>query len=425
MSNSPMHHDGQATKLLSLIAHGLIRHGARQTHNMLGDRASYVGLSDIGRGLECMRAAVASKHTPHVDIQADDVLAILRRQLILQRGHCFEELVGQALEAVSLNLLEHLEIDITHQGTPIKAHFDFVLASASPKPTVRILECKSTKRLPETLYAAYECQVHGQVGLLQAYWRQQVFSLKDATGNVVFSGMTFPEICQAHCGLILPSDPEQVDMQAWVLALSMTDAKVFGPYLFHPAMLRLCFKIAEAIWRHLQECQSGISRIDSLPTASGCHPLCAYCDWNVGCPKFKGLDHPDWKNDLEALLSFKRFRKDLDEKIEEKEEAIKAAYACLSGDGKWVHAGPYQCKVTQQSGRRSLDKDRLRQELTTLLGDQEEADHVFAQCHTQGQPSDRLIVQDFAVHATGRQAKTGKALALTHKPEAEHVEYPV
>ena len=395
MSQSSLPSPDPATALLSILAQGLQRHAGIATAATLGDRSRYIGLSDIGRGLDCLRATVAGKlpagnsPLPQSDLTQ---AATLSRQLTLQRGHCFESLVGQALAAHRLNTLHQLEIDVVHQGTPIKAHLDFVLVSDAPVPTVRILECKSTKRLPETLYASYESQVYGQVGLLKAAWNTRAFHLRDPTGTVLHAGLTFPQLCQAQFNITLPTNPNQVDIEAWVLCLSMTDAKVFGPYRPHQAMLTLCFKTAGTIWQHLQDCLVGNRDIDSLPTATGCHPLCAFCDWNADCPKFDGPEEPSWEGDLQELVSLKASRSTLEEAIQEKEEAIKAAYVLTPTNGGWIHAGAYRFKVAQQAGRRTLDKDKLRLELIGLTGSHDDADQLLAHCESQGQPFERLTI---------------------------------
>ena len=108
-----MNYRPNSIALLAQIARGLVAHGSQNTSAMLGDRSSYIGMSDIGKGMECMRAAVASKVfsingiTPN-DISTwyslqnhDRILTTLQRQLILQRGHWIES--GMADVVVSLN----------------------------------------------------------------------------------------------------------------------------------------------------------------------------------------------------------------------------------------------------------------------------------------------------------------------------------
>ncbi|WP_052360169.1 hypothetical protein [Solidesulfovibrio alcoholivorans] len=392
----------QASVLLEILSQGLKRYAALSTQKFLGDRTGYVGLSDVGRAMECMRATVASKLLPagggDHDVPPEFAQATLRRHLTLQRGHCFEDLVDHALNAHDLLLLRQLEIEIIHQGTPIRAHLDFVLVSPTPVPTVRILECKSAQRLPDALYTSYETQVYGQVGLLHAAWNTKAFSLRDANGHVVSSRLTFPELCQACLGVKLPKRPEQVDLQAWVLCLSMTDGKAFGPYVAHPAMLEMCLKTASALWLHCISCREGRSDIDSLPTANGCHGLCSYCDWNADCPKFRGEEHHDWEGDLRTLFTLKAKKQALEETIEEKEELIRTAYALSQANHAWIQAGGYRCKLAQQNGRRGLDTERLRQEITALTGSVSKAEQLLARCQTRGQPTTRLLVR--AMRAT-------------------------
>lgn len=46
-------------ELLSLLKQGLQASGTARTTHSLGDRSKYVGLSDIGKAADCLRAAVA------------------------------------------------------------------------------------------------------------------------------------------------------------------------------------------------------------------------------------------------------------------------------------------------------------------------------------------------------------------------------
>ena len=69
----------KSTSLLALIANGLHAHAEQATALTLGDRSQYIGLSDIGRALECPRAALCNKVFPRP--QPD-----LRKLLTLQRG---------------------------------------------------------------------------------------------------------------------------------------------------------------------------------------------------------------------------------------------------------------------------------------------------------------------------------------------------
>jgi len=170
--------------LLAQVTRGLLRHGAHHTAQHLGDRSTYVGLSDVGRAITCLRAAVASKlgrgDVPTGDDigrwlrdgDAQPITTALGRQLVLQRGHWLEAGVETALRANGVNLIPQLEISVVENGVPLRAHLDFVLVGGGPRPALRVLELKSTAHLPKTLYSAYEVQLYGQIGLLQAQWNR-------------------------------------------------------------------------------------------------------------------------------------------------------------------------------------------------------------------------------------------------------------
>ena len=53
--------DKKVMGLMAQVARGLLKHGECQTAEQLGDRSKYVGLSDIGKGAEYLRSAVAGK----------------------------------------------------------------------------------------------------------------------------------------------------------------------------------------------------------------------------------------------------------------------------------------------------------------------------------------------------------------------------
>ena len=64
------------------------------------------------------------------------------------------------------HVLPQLEINWQHQGVPIKAHLDFVLVWGAPVNAIRILEVKSTDKLPASPHDSHLLQLHGQIGLL-------------------------------------------------------------------------------------------------------------------------------------------------------------------------------------------------------------------------------------------------------------------
>ena len=166
--------EDRGDKLLELIRKGLAQRTARTSAQTLGDRSKYIGMSDIGAYLTCPRKAILCRLHPELT-DAD-----LSKLLTLNRGHWFEDGIASILKELKIPHIRQLEIGIEHEdGFQVKAHLDFVLVSPHPNPTVRILEIKSCRELPEVLYPSYEMQVYGQVGLLARHWGGPDFSLMD------------------------------------------------------------------------------------------------------------------------------------------------------------------------------------------------------------------------------------------------------
>lgn len=380
----------KAASLLALIASGLHTHAEQSTVLTLGDRSQYIGLSDIGRALECPRAALCNKVFPRP--QPD-----LPKLLTLQRGHWLEHGIGQALTALGLRMLPQLELALTHNNVLIKAHFDFVLVWEKPRPAIRILELKSTATLPETLYTSYECQLYGQAGLLTQMWNQPAFSLRDECGMILHHNLTMPELCKAHFDLHLPQKPDAVDIEAWVLCMSMSDAKPFGPYTPNDAMRDLCLNTAETLWQNKQAVEAGQLDVNGLAHASGFHALCGYCDWNADCPKFHNAEYqPEWQADLQRLADLKDARTALDAEIEDMETGLKEAYSLTDMKGDWINADTHRFRVTPQAGRRTLDRSSLQEELEEIFRfegvDDIDVEALLTRCEREGKPFQLLSV---------------------------------
>ncbi len=379
--------------LMALLAKGLIESSVQRTASSLGDRRRYIGMSDIGRALECPRAAVGRKLFGNGDAltHRHDLPSLLGNQLLLQRGHWFEAGIAQVFRQQHLPVIEQLEVATSHHGVPIRAHLDFVFASAVGRPTVRILELKSCENIPSTLYSSYETQVYGQVGLLDAVWDQPAFGVHGETDRQGGSGLTFPQICREKFGVEMPAHPSEVDIEAWVLCLSMSDAKAFGPYLPDDTMLSLCLNKAKELWLKFDASKVSGGGLDGLETAQGFHPLCSWCEFNADCPKFDGLEQPQWSDTLDLLKDLKARQGELEVEISEIEEGLRSAYALCDVGGSWIDAGHHRFRVSAQNGRRTLNKEQLRLELMAVLGE-EKADEIIARCESEGKPFDRLTV---------------------------------
>ncbi|MDD4702585.1 MAG: hypothetical protein PHI96_10225 [Desulfovibrio sp.] len=374
--------------LRALIRQGLQAVAHKDTLAHLGDRSSYVGMSDIGQHWECPRAALARKVLP--------ITNSLERLLTLQRGHWFESGVGQALAVLGLHVLPQLEINWQHQGVLIKAHLDFVLVWGAPVNAIRILEVKSTDKLPGSPYDSHLLQLHGQIGLLTKAWSKPVFSLRAEDGTLLHDKMTFPQLCLAHLGLQLPTTATEASMEAWLLCLSMKEVKAFGPYGFNQAMLDTAFDHATQLWDELTAFRAGNITLAQVDCAQGFYPLCSYCEHNGDCPKFpQGMQMPQWEPALEKLTTLKEQRTALDNEIKEIEAVLKLVHR-QAGTRDWVQAGKHRFRMSVAVGRTTLDKNALREELAEIFHTEHlgeiDVDALLTRCERTGAPSERLTI---------------------------------
>ena len=377
-----------AEGLLEIFRCGLERYAERQTAIRLGDRSQYVGMSDIAKMLDCPRAALAGKlYTP--EYRSPD--EALKHQLLLQRGHWFETGVHQALMGYGLSPLPQLEIEIRYGDVPIKAHLDFTLIATQPQPksTVRILEVKSTARLPTKLSESYAMQIGGQTALLKACWDQPVFNLIQDTGEVLYH-RTLPEICKELLDVSLPDDASACDIQGWVLCLSMCDTKAFGPFLPEDTDIARCLDMASDFWETMHDLREKRLNLNAVQTVQGLAPLCPSCFWKEDCPHFKGSSHPEWEDTLVQFINLKTQKKSIEEEIGELESRLKLAYQLShTVRREWINTGNHTFRVIPQNGRVTVDRKRLAEELQTLLGEQN-AQTLMARCEKQGEPFERL-----------------------------------
>ncbi|ATD82424.1 MULTISPECIES: hypothetical protein [Desulfovibrio] len=374
--------------LRALIRQGLQAVSTQNTAAHLGDRSTYVGMSDIGQHWECPRAALARKVMPTPNS--------LERLLTLQRGHWFESGVGQALASLGLHVLPQLEINWQHQGVPIKAHLDFVLVWGAPVNAIRILEVKSTDKLPASPHDSHLLQLHGQIGLLAQAWDKPVFSFRAEDGTLLHDKMTFPQLCHARLGLQLPQQAEKLNMEAWLLCLSMKEVKAFGPYGFNQAMLDTALDHAVQLWGDLTAHRAGNLSLSQVTCAQGFYPICSYCEYNGDCPKFpQGVHMPQWEPALEKLAALKEQRTALDNEIKEMETVLKLVHR-QSGTRDWVDVGKYRFRMSVAAGRSTLNLEALHEELAAIfrfegLGDID-VDALLARCERMGAPYEKLSI---------------------------------
>ena len=380
----------RGNKLLELIRAGLAQHSARTTIQSLGDRSTYIGMSDIGSYLTCQRMAILNRLHPEKKDKS------LSKLLTLNRGHWFEDGIASIFLELGIPHVRQLEISIDHNFAEIKAHLDFVLVSTSPKPTIRILEIKSCQKLPDTLYPAYEAQVYGQVGLLHQLWDSPAFNLTDDHGQFVFGGLTFAELAQKLWSIDLPDDTCSVDIEAWVLCLSMTDAKVFGPYKADAGILEMCLNKGAELWSKTMQILEGTFDTEALPTAIGFNPLCEHCDWNSDCSKFRIQNSPELQPILEDLDRWKSQKAELEDSIRQHEQYLKTWCKISGSQGNWIQTGNHRVRVSEIAGRKKLDKDSLVSELTEIFATEDMDDidvPALIQRHERiGEPSTRIFI---------------------------------
>ena len=97
------------------------------------------------------------------------------------------------------------------------------------------------------------------------------------------------------------------------------------------------------------------------------------------------------------LMDLKVQKKSLDEAIGELEVRLKVAYQLShTVRGEWINTGNHTFRVIPQSGRVTLDRKRLAEELKNLLGEQK-AQTLMARCEKQGEPFGRLYAVQTAV----------------------------
>ncbi len=344
----------------AMWAQALLLHGAAKAARDLGDRQTYLGMSDIGRGIECLRAAVSGKLNTTFAITDElrqcsasgdigRIMTVLQKEITKQRGHWVEAGMVQALSSLRMNFFHQLEIKTLHKGIPIQAHLDITLIG-SRTPSVRVLEIKSTKRLRGKLFSSHETQLYAQLGFFKALWNAPAFNLKNTDGVLIHHNLSFPELAKKAFGVILPQDVRSVDIEGWVVSVAPDDARLYGPYVPHGDTLKVCLRVAEQIWSAVSGIRSGAMSLEDVPHDKGFHPLCDWCDHNAACPKFQGQAFEEYADILEQRSAIKERISVMEDDCRELDEELKAAYRRLVAadqvrQGEWVIANSIRFRV--------------------------------------------------------------------------------
>lgn len=371
--------------LLETIRQGLFLSSVNDAS--LGDRSRYFGLSEIAKYSECPRAAIAARAGVHT--------SNIQHLLAMQRGHWFEQDIRSCLEAAGLRSFHQLEINAGGKGHNLKAHLDFALVWIEPVKAVRILEIKSTEKLPDRPRDSHALQVQGQVDLLRHFWNRKVFSLRDETGRLLYENMAFPELCNQSLGLEIPTRAREVSVEGWILYLSMKDARAFGPYVYSPESLKFVKELASAFRDDMLKTAENPEHLDELAYPKGFYPLCDYCEYNAECPKFRqGNYQPEWEEAIQKLGELKDRQKQLGEKIRELEDGLKQAHS-LSGTKDWIDTGQHRFRMSMVSGRLSLSQDALKTEIAGIFQSHKLAldiEEIFSRCMKQGASFPRMTI---------------------------------
>ena len=264
------------------IRQGLTQARQRNTAQTLGDRAAYIGASDIG---QCPRTSVLGKIAPK-----DPDLATLIR---FERGHLAEEIVAGALQAYQPDRQVELEASIPYcsqcrcwssqpasgpmhctecghpmQLLPLKAHCDFVFADNT------ILEVKSSNQITE-IHDGWKMQLQSQMLLYE------------------------------HCTGRSP--------QGYILVIDLAcgEINIAGPYVSDPVLVPDIIQRGIKIWEGVIAASSSPDPENTLDIKTEPGPLCSWCDYLTTCPVFCGDQLPDELTDFfQAYLETCKTEKD-------------------------------------------------------------------------------------------------------------------
>ncbi|MDR1085568.1 MAG: hypothetical protein LBP22_12115 [Deltaproteobacteria bacterium] len=368
-------------EMLALLAEGLEAASRNQAALELGDRSSYLGLSDLAGAMSCPRTVILNKVLENRKSQS------LRNLLQLSRGHWLESGIERSLENLGVSFIRQMEIAVQHEDAPIKAHLDLVIPGTDSN-SVTVLEIKSAAKSRDCVYESHEAQLYGQLGLLAEYWSEPVFT---ACGTD--DAVSFPELASKHLHINLPDSPDTSTVSGFVLTVSPNDARAFGPYFPNRMMLDMLLTKASSTWSILQEIKAGIPGVEDIPYQKEFSPLCDYCGFNHDCPKFKGDSCDGLAPDLEELIDLKARRNSLDDQIKDREDTLKSLASRLSCNGRWISADSYRFKVTEQKGRSSLDRHLLQENLSRKAHLEDDLiSEVVSSSFKQGKPFQRLCL---------------------------------
>jgi hypothetical protein len=99
-------------EIIKILETGLRASSLNQTKLTLGDRTSYLGISDLALAMSCKRKVITDK------LKNGPFLFNLNEHLTLERRHWLEYGIEKALRATGVKLIPQLEISIIFNSTP-------------------------------------------------------------------------------------------------------------------------------------------------------------------------------------------------------------------------------------------------------------------------------------------------------------------
>lgn len=270
----------------------------------LGDRATYLGASDIAA---CPRKTILAKLNPPYP----DLVTLLR----FRRGRMAEEIVAAAFTAAGFTNFER-QVEVRYTGdVPVTAHIDFVFISETRK-TMAVLEVKSPETIPRQPYASWENPLYLQMGLLAAAY------------------------------------PDYTVEKGAILAVNFGAAgmELFNGYQPQATVFEGLIERARTIWDDFRKVRADSSTVPAMEIS----PLCGYCPFVAGCPKFEAEEVRELAESVEILTELQQQQKNLEQEIDIRKKDL---LALVTARGPIKAHGRLLQKATRT--RTSLDMSRL------------------------------------------------------------------
>jgi len=293
-------------QLMITLQAALQQLAAQQTAETLGDRATYLGASDIGA---CPRKTILTKLKP----PETNLVTLLR----FRRGHMAEDIVAAAFTAAGFTNYQR-QIEVRYPGdVPVMGHLDFVFISEARK-TMAVLEVKSPETIPEHPYGSWETQLYLQMGLLAD---------------------SYPDYT-IEKGAIFAVNFGKQGMQ------------LFNGYTPQATIYEGLIDRANTIWNQYQQYAAG----ELITPVMEAGPLCGYCPFLMDCPKFEAEEVQELTESVKALTELQHQQRDLETEIGMRKSDL---LAIVDQRGPLKAHGQLLRKAVRS--RKVLDTDKLGQ----------------------------------------------------------------